>query len=132
VPEISDTDLAALQKKADAADSAAAAAAQAATDADAARAALAAGVTRYADTVRAAHPSIPADAIAGDSFDAVDAAATSAQRIADAALAAAGKTPPASVPAGGAAPRNDAPNTDGMSPIQKVSAGLKQRAATGS
>lgn len=129
MPEIPDDELASLRSRAEAADSAAAAATQAAADADAARAALTAGITRYRDTLRAAHPTIPADAIDGASFDDVDASATRARAIAEAAIAAQPKpaATPAVSPAAGA--RTATTDTDGMSPFQKVSAGLAARAA---
>lgn len=121
---IEETELEALRTRAALADSAA-------TDAAAAREALTAGLTRYRETVAAANPTIPAEAIHGDSFEAVDAAATSARAIAEAAVAAAAATttPPAvpvvpTVPAGGAPVRDNVPDTSDMSPAKKIAYGL--------
>jgi hypothetical protein len=128
--EIDDTALADLTARAAAADAAIAAA-----TADAAS--LATGVASYRDRVAAMHPTIPADVIAGDTFDAVDAAVASATRIADAAVAAAAAVRPVAVPpvAAAAAPPTSAgappapADTSGMSPLQKVQAGLRARAS---
>ena len=124
MPEITDDELAALNTRATAADSAVAAAA-----ADAA--ALATGVASYRDRVAAMHPTIPGDAIAGDTFAAIDASFANAERIGAAAVAAitpgsvaASRVPAPPVAAGAAA---TPPDTSKMSPREKVMAGLTAR-----
>jgi hypothetical protein len=66
VPELTDQELADLQARAEAGNSAAAALEERTTALDAATQATAAATTALLDTTRAANPAIPADLIAGD------------------------------------------------------------------
>ncbi|MBF6606800.1 MAG: hypothetical protein IVW53_14625 [Chloroflexi bacterium] len=113
----------------------AAAAASAAAAAEAAAEQLAQGVAKYRAAIASHNPDIPAEAITGDTFDAVDASAALARTIADAAVAAhtpantPAPTPPAApaVPAGGAATRDDPADTSAMSAHAKIQYGLEHR-----
>lgn len=131
MPEISDDELTALRARAETGDAAAAALTQAQTDAQNARTTLQDGVARYRETIRAANPAIPPDAITGDDFAAIDSAVTTARNIFDAGQSAAAAARPAapSVPAGGAPTRHDPPDTTGLSPAAKIRLGLTQRDA---
>jgi len=126
MPDISDEQLAALQAKADAGDSAAAALEKATADIETTRSE---GVTALIEAQRAAHPDLPPDAIAGATIAEVNAAVTRATSIAEHVKA---NTPPPTQPnpaatAGQAsAPvRGPAPAPEGLRALTRIRHGLE-------
>jgi len=83
---------------------------------------------KYRDLVIRSEPELPAELIAGEDVDAVDASASSARSIVEQVRA---RLPEAArefpVPAG--APPRGAPDYSGLSPEQKIRIGLERRAS---
>jgi methylaspartate ammonia-lyase len=86
-------------------------------------------VAKYLDAVRLANPTIPQDIIAGDTIEEIDASLAKATTIAEsvkASLEAQAKE--AKVPAG-APPRGEI-SLEGLTPREKIAAGLNQKGGT--
>jgi hypothetical protein len=86
-------------------------------------------VAKYLDAVRLANPTIPQDIIAGDTIEEIDASLAKATTIAEsvkASLEAQAKE--AKVPAG-APPRGEI-SVEGLSPREKIAAGIQQKGGT--
>ena len=86
-------------------------------------------VAKYLDAVRLANPAIPQDAIVGDTIEEIDAALAKAATIAEsvkASLEAQAKQ--TKVPAG-APPRTEI-SVEGLSPREKITAGIQQKGGT--
>jgi DNA repair exonuclease SbcCD ATPase subunit len=86
-------------------------------------------VSKYLDAVRLANPTIPQDIIAGDTIEDIDAALAKATTIAEsvkASLEAQAKE--TKVPAG--APTRTEISVEGLSPREKIAAGIKQSRAS--
>ena len=84
---------------------------------------------RYLDAVRIANPAIPRDIIGGDTIEGIDASVQKAQSIAEsvrASLEAQAKE--AKVPAG--APTRGEISVEGLSPREKIAAGIQQKGGT--
>jgi chromosome segregation ATPase len=85
-------------------------------------------VAKYLDAVRAANPTIPQDIITGDTIEDIDASLAKATTIAEsvkASLEAQAKE--VKVPAG--APTRTEISVEGLSPREKIAAGIKQSRA---
>jgi len=83
-------------------------------------------IAKYLDAVRLANPAIPRDIIAGETIEDIDASVEKARTIADAVrqnLEAQAKE--ARVPAG--APTRDTISLEGLSPREKIAAGIQQK-----
>ena len=86
-------------------------------------------VSRYLGAVRASNPTIPPDLIAGATIDEVDTALATAQAIAAAIKASLeAQAKEAKVPAG--APTRGEISLEGLSPREKIAAGIQQKGAT--
>ena len=86
-------------------------------------------ISKYLDAVRLANPTIPQDIIAGDTIEDIDASLARATTIAEsvkASLEAQAKE--AKVPAG-APPRTEI-SLEGLSPREKIAAGIQQKGGT--
>jgi len=86
-------------------------------------------VSKYLDAVRATNPTIPQDIITGDTIEEIDASLAKAQTIAEsvkASLEAQAKE--TRVPAG-APPRGEI-SLEGLSPREKIAAGIQQKGGT--
>jgi len=93
------------------------------------REAHAQAIAKYLDAVRAANPAIPRDIIAGETIEEIDASVEKAKAIADAVrqnLEAQAKE--ARVPAG--APTRGEISLEGLSPREKIAAGIQQKGGT--
>jgi hypothetical protein len=118
-----DAQLAALQTSLSEAKTASAAAAAELT---LAKQAQTKAVSKYLDAVKLANPAIPGDVITGSTIDEIDASLAKATTIAGAvkanieAQAKEGKVP------AGAPPRGEI-STEGLSPREKIAAGVKQK-----
>jgi len=87
--------------------------------------AQAAAITKYLDAVKAANPTIPGDAIAGDTIEDIDASLANATSIATAVKASLeGQAKETRVPAG--APTR-ALDLSALSPDEKIRVGLQQK-----
>ena len=83
-------------------------------------------VSKYLDVVRSANPTIPQDAIVGETIEEIDAALAKATTIAEsvkASLEAQAKE--TKVPAG--APLRTEISVEGLSPREKIAAGIQQK-----
>lgn len=135
MPELTDQELADLQARADAGASAAAALEERTQTVTSLQTQLAEAAVAVRDTLAASDPRIPADAITGDTVADVRASFDRARHIADQAVAAAAASaPPAAAPPPPASPgagneRDRQADTTGMSPHQKIVAGLTAAAA---
>jgi hypothetical protein len=79
--------------------------------------------------VKAANPTIPGDIIAGQTIEDIDASLAKAQSIATAITAnLAAQAKEAKVPAG--APTRSEISTEGLSPREKIAAGIHQKGGT--
>jgi chromosome segregation ATPase len=86
-------------------------------------------VAKYLDAVKLANPTIPGDVIAGSTIDEIAAAVAKALSIATAVKAnLEAQAKEAKVPAG-APPRGELP-LEGLSPREKIAAGLQQKGGT--
>jgi hypothetical protein len=86
-------------------------------------------VSKYLDVVRSANPTIPQDVIVGDTIEDIDAALAKAVTIAESvksSLEAQAKE--TRVPAG--APTRTEISVEGLSPREKISAGIQQKGGT--
>jgi len=86
-------------------------------------------IAKYLDAVRLANPAIPGDIIAGETIEDIDASVEKARTIADAVrqnLEAQAKE--ARVPAG--APTRGTISLEGLSPREKIAAGIQQKGGT--
>jgi hypothetical protein len=86
-------------------------------------------ISKYLDAVRAANPTIPQDIIVGDTIEDIDASLAKATTIAEsvkASLEAQAKE--AKVPAG--APTRGEISLEGLSPREKIAAGIQQKGGT--
>jgi chromosome segregation ATPase len=86
-------------------------------------------VSKYLDVVRSANPTIPQDVIVGDTIENIDAALAKAVTIAESvksSLEAQAKE--TRVPAG--APTRTEISTEGLSPREKIAAGIQQKGGT--
>jgi len=86
-------------------------------------------VSKYLDVVRSANPTIPQDVIVGDTIEDIDAALAKAVTIAESvksSLEAQAKE--TRVPAG--APTRTEISTEGLSPREKIAAGIQQKGGT--
>ena len=93
MPDITDAELANLQARAAAADSAAAALDQSTTELGAARQAAQTATTALIDATRAANPTIPPDLIAGDTPEAIAASVDAGRTIVEQVKATTTTTP---------------------------------------
>ena len=83
-------------------------------------------VNKYLDAVKLANPTLPADVIAGDTIEAIDASVARALSIAGAVKASLeAEAKQARVPAG-APPRAEI-SLEGLSPREKIVAGIQQK-----
>ena len=83
-------------------------------------------VAKYIDAIRAANPTIPQDIIAGDAIEEIDASVEKAQSIASAVKASLeAQAKEAKVPAG--APARGEISLEGLSPREKIAAGIQQK-----
>jgi chromosome segregation ATPase len=86
-------------------------------------------VAKYLEAVKTANPTIPADVIAGSSIEEIDASLARATTIAGAVKAnLEAQAKEAKVPAG-APPRTEI-NLEGLSPREKIAAGIQQKGGT--
>ena len=86
-------------------------------------------VAKYIDAIRAANPTIPQDIIAGDTIEDIDASLARAATIAESVKASLeAQAREARVPAG-APPRGEI-NLEGLSPREKIAAGIQQKGGT--
>jgi chromosome segregation ATPase len=86
-------------------------------------------VAKYLDAVRTSNPAIPKDVIVGQTIEEIDASLKSAQSIATAITAnLAAHAKEAKVPAG--APTRGEISTEGLSPREKIAAGIHQKGGT--
>jgi len=86
-------------------------------------------VSKYLEAVKTANPTIPADVIAGSSIEEIDASLARATTIAGAVKAnLEAQAKEAKVPAG-APPRTEI-NLEGLSPREKIAAGIQQKGGT--
>lgn len=86
-------------------------------------------VAKYLDAVKLANPTIPGDVIAGSTIDEIDASVTKALSIAGAVKASLeAEAKQGRVPAG-APPRGEI-SLEGLSPREKIAAGIKQKGGT--
>lgn len=86
-------------------------------------------VTKYLGAVRASNPSIPQDVITGSTIDEIDASLAKALSIATAVKASLeAQAREAKVPAG--APTRGEISTEGLSPREKIVAGIHQKGGT--
>jgi chromosome segregation ATPase len=84
---------------------------------------------RYRDLAARVEPTIPADLIAGDTIEAIDASIAKARELAASVRAhIEAQAQAARVPAG--APQRSLPDVSGMTPEQKIRHGLAQRAGS--
>jgi ATP/maltotriose-dependent transcriptional regulator MalT len=98
----------------------------AATQLDQLREAHTHAVARYLDAVKLANPTLPGDVITGDTIEAIDASLQKATTIAGAVKASLeAQAKEAKVPAG-APPRGEI-SLDGLSPKEKIIAGIQQK-----
>jgi chromosome segregation ATPase len=94
-----------------------------------AKEAYAKATARYLAMVKAANPTIPGDIIAGQTIEDIDASLAKAQSIATAITAnLAAQAKEAKVPAG--APTRGEISTEGLSPREKIAAGIHQKGGT--
>ena len=83
-------------------------------------------IGKYLDAVKAANPTIPPDIIAGATIEEIDTSVEKAQSIATAVKASLeAQAKEARVPAG--APLRESLNIDGLSPREKIVAGIQQK-----
>ena len=83
-------------------------------------------IGKYLDAVKAANPTIPLDIIAGATIEEIDVSVEKAQSIATAVRASLeAQAKEARVPAG--APLRESLNIDGLSPREKIVAGIQQK-----
>jgi chromosome segregation ATPase len=88
-----------------------------------------AAVAKYLEAVKAANPTIPGDVIAGSSIEEVDASLAKATTIAGAVKAnLETQAKEAKVPAG--APTRTEISLEGLSPREKIAAGIQQKGGT--
>ena len=86
-------------------------------------------VARYLDAVRLANPTIPRDIVAGDTIEEIDASLARAATIADSVRASLeARAKEAKVPAG--APTRGEISVEGLSPREKIAAGIQQKGGT--
>jgi predicted nucleic acid-binding Zn-ribbon protein len=86
-------------------------------------------VSKYLDAVRLANPAIPQDIIAGETIEEIDASVEKAKAIASAVKAnLEAQAKEAKVPAG-APPRGEI-SLEGLTPREKIAAGLNQKGGT--
>ena len=86
-------------------------------------------VVKYLDVVRAANSTIPQDIIAGETIEEIDASVAKAQSIANAVKAnLEAQAKEAKVPAG--APTRGEISLEGLSPREKIVAGIQQKGGT--
>jgi len=86
-------------------------------------------VAKYLDAVRLANPTIPQDIITGDTIEDIDASLAKAITIAESVKAnLEAQAKEAKVPAG-APPRTEI-SVEGLSPREKIAAGIKQKGGT--
>jgi archaellum component FlaC len=86
-------------------------------------------VTKYLEVARAANPTIPGDVITGSTIEEIDASVKKASSIATAVKATLeAQTKEARVPAG--APTRGEISTEGLSPREKIAAGIHQKGGT--
>jgi len=86
-------------------------------------------VSKYLDAVRLANPTIPQDIIAGETIEEIDASVEKAKAIASAVKAnLEAQAKEAKVPAG-APPRGEI-SLEGLTPREKIAAGLNQKGGT--
>ena len=86
-------------------------------------------VAKYLDAVRVANPAIPRDIIAGETIEEIDASVEKARAIADAVRAnLEAQAKEARVPAG--APTRGTISLEGLSPREKIAAGIQQKGGT--
>jgi hypothetical protein len=86
-------------------------------------------VAKYLDAVRLANPTIPGDVIVGGTIEEIDASVTKALSIATAVKAnLEAQAKEAKVPAG--APTRTTINLEGLSPREKIAAGIQQKGGT--
>jgi len=91
--------------------------------------ALTMAVTKYLDAVRLANPTIPQDIIAGDTIEDIDASLAKATTIANAVKASLeAQAKEAKVPVG--APTRGEISLEGLSPREKIAAGIQQKGGT--
>jgi len=85
-------------------------------------------VAKYLEAVRLANSTIPQDIVAGDTIEEIDASLTRAATIADSVRASLeARAKEAKVPAG--APTRGEISLEGLTPREKIAAGIKQRRA---
>jgi multidrug resistance efflux pump len=83
-------------------------------------------ISKYLDVVRSANPMIPQDAIVGDTIEEIDAALAKATTIAESVKASLeAKAKETKVPAG-APPRTEI-SVEGLTPREKIAAGIQQK-----
>jgi len=86
-------------------------------------------VAKYLDAVRLANPTIPQDIIAGDTIEDIDASVEKALSIAESVKASLeAQAREAKVPAG--APPRDEISLEGLTPREKIAAGIQQKGGT--
>jgi len=86
-------------------------------------------IAKYLDAVRLANTTIPQDIIAGDTIEAIDASLAKATTIANAVKAnLEAQAKEAKVPAG--APTRGEISLEGLSPREKIAAGIQQKGGT--
>ena len=86
-------------------------------------------VAKYLDVVRLANPAIPQDIIAGDTIEDIDASLAKATTIAESVRAnLEAQAKEARVPAG--APTRGEISLEGLSPREKIAAGIQQKGGT--
>ncbi len=86
-------------------------------------------VSKYLDAVKAANPTIPGDVITGDTIEDIDASVQKAQSIAESVKAnLEAQAKEAKVPAG-APPRGEI-SLEGLTPREKIAAGIQQKGGT--
>jgi len=86
-------------------------------------------VAKYLDAVRALNPTIPRDIIAGETIEEIDASVEKARTIADAVRAnLEAQAREVRVPTG--APTRGSISLEGLSPREKIAAGIQQKGGT--
>jgi hypothetical protein len=86
-------------------------------------------VSKYLEAVKLANPTMPGDVITGDTIEAIDASLAKATTIAGAVKAGLeAEAKQAKVPAG--APARSEISLDGLSPREKIAAGIQQKGGT--
>jgi DNA repair ATPase RecN len=91
--------------------------------------ALTKAVTKYLDAVKLANPALPADVITGATIEDIDASVTKALSIATAVKASLEAQAKAATMPAGAPPRGEI-SLEGLSPKEKIAAGIKRKGGT--